>query len=115
MGTLERAGKETEGDTHHHQHDTKRKRRKNVYVRSGNEPITNVGRLAETDAPVGTTNQGKRYYLKAFFIGLAAIIVWRGVWLLLDLYLFPQNLTASAVISISAGMLLFVLYGEIRL
>ncbi|MCH9716774.1 MAG: hypothetical protein K0U52_06780 [Gammaproteobacteria bacterium] len=70
---------------------------------------------AGTDAPSGESVYVRRYYLKAFFIGLAAIIVWRGVWLLLDLYLFPSNLTASAIISISAGMLLFVLYGEIRL
>ena len=67
------------------------------------------------DVPLATSAIGKRYYLRALFIGLAAIIVWRGVWLLLDLYLFPQNLTASAILSISMGMLLFVLYGEIRL
>ena len=70
---------------------------------------------AGTEAPRATTLTGRRYYLKAFFIGIAAIIVWRGVWLLLDLYLFPRNLTASAIISISAGLLLFALYGEIRL
>ncbi|BCU09114.1 hypothetical protein [Sicyoidochytrium minutum DNA virus] len=74
-----------------------------------------IERNYEEEPPIISTPSGSRYYLKAFFIGLAAIIVWRGVWLLLDLYLFPQNLTASAIISITAGLLLFVLYGEIRL
>jgi hypothetical protein len=70
---------------------------------------------SKKNPPLLRTTSGRQLYIKAIFLGVAAIAVWRGVWVLLDLYLFPSNLTASCVISIAFGMLLFILYGEIRM
>ena len=44
----------------------------------------------------------------AIVIAASVISVWRGLWGLLDIYLFPQNVELSYWISLVAG--LFVLY-----
>jgi len=46
--------------------------------------------------------------INAIIIGLAIIIFWRGVWGLMDLYLFPDNETLSYIISLLVG--LFILF-----
>ena len=44
------------------------------------------------------------------FLGTIGIIaIWRGIWNLIDLYLFPENLLLSQIISIIIG--LFILIG----
>ena len=42
----------------------------------------------------------------SLLIAIALIGIWRGIWMLLDLYLLPENAAASAVISIIAGVLI---------
>ena len=43
-----------------------------------------------------------------FIIGIALIMVWRGIWGVLDLYLFPDNALLSYLVS--AGLGLGILY-----
>ncbi|HEX7018187.1 MAG TPA: hypothetical protein VF209_04750 [Patescibacteria group bacterium] len=52
----------------------------------------------------------KAFYIstKAILIGTAVVLFWRGMWGMLDLYLFPHNLTLSYFFSLLAGIL--VLY-----
>jgi len=44
--------------------------------------------------------------LFAIFIGLAVIAFWRGVWGLLEVYLFPNNLVLSLWISTLVGLII---------
>jgi len=39
---------------------------------------------------------------------LAVVSFWRGVWVLLDIYLFPKNQLLSLIISIIAGLLILL-------
>ena len=48
----------------------------------------------------------KHPVLAAFMIGLALIMVWRGIWLLADEYLFPGNTIVSALVSIAIGLII---------
>lgn len=41
-------------------------------------------------------------------VGVAIILFWRGVWILADIFLFPNDMLLSAAISLIAG--LFILY-----
>lgn len=45
---------------------------------------------------------------------IAVIIIWRGVWGFLDVYLFPNNLAISYLISILLGILIVFADGDIR-
>lgn len=56
-----------------------------------------------------------KFYLKATLLGVAAISTWRGLWLLSDLFIFPNDLVISGVVSVCIGLILFIIYGEIRL
>jgi hypothetical protein len=42
--------------------------------------------------------------LFAITIGFSVIAFWRGTWLLLDLYLFPNSQIKSAIASITIGL-----------
>jgi len=50
---------------------------------------------------------------KTFFsmllVGFAVIIIWRGIWNLLDEYLLPDNFLASNVLGIIIGLLILYL------
>jgi len=46
--------------------------------------------------------------LHSLITGIALIIFWRGIWMLMDIYIFPNNETLSAITSIAIG--LFILY-----
>ncbi len=50
---------------------------------------------------------------KTFFsmlmIGIAVILIWRGVWNLLDEYLLPDNFLLSNLIGIFVGLLMLYL------
>ncbi len=48
----------------------------------------------------------ERHLGEALLIDVGAIMIWRGVWGLMDLYLFPERAQLSFVISIIAGLLL---------
>ncbi len=43
------------------------------------------------------------------FTAIGIVMVWRGVWGLLDTYLFPDNLTLSFIISIIVGIIILFL------
>jgi hypothetical protein len=43
---------------------------------------------------------------------MALIFFWRGIWILTEMYLFPNNHTLSAIICIVVG--LFILYIDDR-
>ena len=52
----------------------------------------------------------KKKYIKEVFytiaIAFAIVLFWRGIWGLLDLYLFPNNLFVSYIVSIIFGILI---------
>ena len=50
----------------------------------------------------------KHHVTTALLVGFALIFFWRGVWMLADFYLFPDNPNISAIASIIIGM--FILY-----
>ncbi len=52
----------------------------------------------------------KHHIFAAMLIGSAVVLVWRGVWNLADVYLFPNQDVASAVVCIVIGFL--VLYAR---
>ncbi len=52
---------------------------------------------------------------RALLLGIAAILIWRGVWLLTDLFLLPDNLPVSGMLSIFIGLVIFMIFGEVRL
>lgn len=41
-------------------------------------------------------------------IGTAAVMVWRGAWGLMDLYVFPNDPTLSYVLSLIVGLLILI-------
>ena len=45
----------------------------------------------------------------ALLVGFAVIAFWRGVWGLMDEYLFPSNYKLSLWISVNLGILILVL------
>ena len=55
--------------------------------------------------------------LDAFLVLIAALAIvsfWRGVWGMMDLYLFPKNHLLSSAISIFIGLLVLVIVGLYR-
>ena len=44
----------------------------------------------------------------AIIVGTAVIAVWRGIWNLLDLYLYPNDIVLSSIISIVVGLVILV-------
>jgi hypothetical protein len=44
------------------------------------------------------------HLILALIIGTAVISVWRGIWNLLDLYLYPSDIVISSIISIILGL-----------
>lgn len=48
----------------------------------------------------------------ATLAGLVAVVsIWRGTWLLMDLYVFPSSPVLSGVVSIGAGIVLLFAAG----
>lgn len=47
--------------------------------------------------------------IEALVIGFAIIAFWRGIWGLLDIYLFPNYLVLSYLISVLIGILILIL------
>ena len=45
---------------------------------------------------------------KIFLLAIAIVAVWRGVWGLMDIYLFPDNQSLSLILSLVIGI--FILY-----
>lgn len=64
--------------------------------------------LSEKAAP------GWRFYLKNLLIGVGGISFWRGMWLLSDVLIFPDDPISSALVSIIIGLVIFVVANEVR-
>jgi hypothetical protein len=47
-----------------------------------------------------------RSEVDAIIFAIAVVSIWRGVWLLMDRYLFPESQTISGVASIIIGLLI---------
>lgn len=50
------------------------------------------------------------YFIRNLTIILAAIFIWRGIWNLLDFYLFPGNIILSNIMSIALGIILLFIF-----
>jgi len=61
----------------------------------------------------GSNHFTTRQVLYALLIGTALIMLWRGVWGLLDIYLFPDNKTVSFALSVIIGILILSATGKI--
>jgi len=55
----------------------------------------------------GTKNRTKNILL-AILIGSAVISFWRGLWGLMDVYLFPDNYPLSLWISVIIGLAILI-------
>jgi len=53
-------------------------------------------------------NRKKSPLYFALLIGIAVVSFWRGVWGLMDLYLFPENQTISFIISLFIGLSILI-------
>lgn len=57
----------------------------------------------------GTFLKKKHHLLRALLVVTAVIMIWRGMWNLLDFYLLPENPSVSSVLTILIGVgLLFI-------
>ncbi|MCF7844945.1 MAG: hypothetical protein K9M03_03920 [Kiritimatiellales bacterium] len=52
--------------------------------------------------------------LHSILIGTAVVLFWRGMWGVLDLYLFPENEALSFVTSIALGILMLIIHDGLR-
>ena len=53
----------------------------------------------------------KHQIIFTLLIALAVVSVWRGIWGLMDIYLFPKNLHLSLWFSLVLGLLILVVTG----
>jgi len=51
------------------------------------------------------TKTKKSSYIRVLWIAVAVVLVWRGAWGLMDLYIFPDHLLASYIISLVLGLI----------
>ena len=49
-------------------------------------------------------NNNLKRLINTIILGFAIVSFWRGVWGLMDLYLFPNNLQLSLIVSILIGI-----------
>lgn len=54
----------------------------------------------------GLAKHWDKKHLRTLLTVLGIVMVWRGVWALLDVYLFPNNLLLSYIASIILGLLI---------
>ncbi len=47
----------------------------------------------------------KNSYIRILQIVIAVVLVWRGLWGLMDLYIFPDQLLVSYIVSLVIGLL----------
>ncbi len=53
------------------------------------------------------------HLILALIIGTAVISVWRGIWNLLDLYLYPSDIVISSIISIILGLGILIITHQV--
>ncbi|MBW3001902.1 hypothetical protein KY338_01935 [Candidatus Woesearchaeota archaeon] len=58
---------------------------------------------------VGKIKKKSHKLLFAIVIGFAVISFWRGIWGLMDIYLFPNNLSLSLWISVFVGIVILII------
>lgn len=51
----------------------------------------------------------KHKIIAAILIGSAVVMFWRGMWGLLDLYLFPDNPAISYITSLIVGFVILII------
>jgi hypothetical protein len=44
----------------------------------------------------------------ALLVGIAVISVWRGIWNLLDFWLYPNDVVLSSILSIVIGLIILI-------
>ena len=54
-----------------------------------------------------------RHLLYALLIGTSMIMLWRGIWGLIDTYFFPQNKPVSYMLSVVIGLVILSFTGKI--
>ena len=54
-------------------------------------------------------NSKTKNILLAILIGSAVISFWRGLWGLMDIYLFPKNTALSFSISVIIGLIILII------
>lgn len=47
----------------------------------------------------------KNSYIRILQIVIAVVLIWRGLWGLMDLYIFPDQLLVSYIVSLVIGLL----------
>ncbi|MEK6920694.1 MAG: hypothetical protein AABX82_02330 [Nanoarchaeota archaeon] len=47
--------------------------------------------------------------MTSFIIAVALIGVWRGIWGLLDYYVFPNNFVLSSLVTLILGVIILVI------
>ncbi|MFH1376622.1 MAG: hypothetical protein ABIH25_03210 [Candidatus Woesearchaeota archaeon] len=57
-------------------------------------------------------NKSKTIFM-AIIVGLGIVLFWRGVWQLLNVYLFPQNYELSNWISLIVGLIILIATGRL--
>ncbi|MBU0766962.1 hypothetical protein KKF55_04250 [Patescibacteria group bacterium] len=62
----------------------------------------------------GLTVENSHPVFHSILIGTAVVLFWRGMWGVLDLYLFPENEALSFVTSILLGILILLIHDGFR-
>lgn len=50
-----------------------------------------------------------KHFIRNLIIAVGVVLVWRGGWMLCDMYLLPNNPLRSSIVSIVAGVLILYL------
>ena len=62
-----------------------------------------------TDKKKSISLKPTKTFFSMLLVGLAVIIIWRGIWNLLDEYLLPDNFLLSNIVGIVIGLLILYL------
>jgi hypothetical protein len=55
------------------------------------------------------TRRKLKKFLEALIISSGVILLWRGIWMIADIYLFPHNAFLSGITSVIIGILILIL------
>lgn len=55
----------------------------------------------------------KHHVMYAILVGTSMIMLWRGIWGLLDSYLFPTNKPISYLLSVAIGLVILSFTGRL--
>lgn len=61
------------------------------------------------------TEKYTRSAITIIWVVFAIVLFWRGIWGLLDVYLFPHNYVLSCLISVLAGIIILYFSKKIHL